>query len=261
MWKFSTGRNCENCKNNFMKINIKDLLEYFDLKETTDYGDTTATISVVGEDLGAAIFKHYCELERDSKVSIVDPNQHIPVQMKKIGRRLDRWIMEKRKSGNIFYQAEIKNWCSRAIGGVNVPLVVDEEMLNELAEKNWLHHISEIESNEGNGVNKVLVEMLNDKRVVNDKKLELPDSYRKEPLLILWNVAKPKEGKDFFFKYKLPERYFDYDYCWVFSCSLYLRHLYKRGQLEILIDMPNVTRRLNQLNQIFEVFGLKLTGK
>jgi hypothetical protein len=230
-----------------MKINIKELLEYFDLKENTDYGDTTATISVVGEDLCAAIFKHYCELERDSKISIVDPNQYIPTQMKKIGRRLDRWIEEDRKGDLILYQTEIKNWCSRAIGGVNVPLDVDKERLEELAEINWLHHISAYSSKEGNGLNKVLVDM------VSDKSLKLKYSYKKEPLLILWHVAKPKEEKDFFFRYDLPEKYFYYDYCLVFSCSLYLRHLYRNGKIKIIIDMPNVDRRLKQLNQIFKV--------
>jgi len=236
-----------------MKINIKDLLEYFDIKETTDYGDTTATISVVGEDLCAAIFKHYCELERGSKVNIIDSNQYIPVQMKRIGRRLDRWIMENKIKGNTLYQTEIKNWCSRAIGGIDVPLDANQVMLDELAEINWLHHISEIESSEGNGVNKVFIKMLNDKIMVKDKKLGLADSYKKEPLLILWNVAKPKKEKEFFFKYKLPKKYFDYDYCWVFSCSLYLRHLDKKGKSETRIKMPNVTRRLKQLNHIFKV--------
>jgi len=236
-----------------MKINIKELLEYFDIKETTDYGDTTAAISVVGEDLCAAIFKDYCESERGSQVNIIDPNKYIPVQMKKIGRRLDRWIFEYKKGKNILYQTEIKNWCSRAIGGVNVPLDSDKEKLDELAERNWVNHISDIDSREGNGVNKVLVEMLNDRKVVNDEKLKLHNSYNKEPLLILWNAAKPKNEKDFFFKYKLPEKYFDYDHCWVFSCSLYLRHFCNEGVNEIIIDMPNVSRRLKQLNQIFKV--------
>jgi hypothetical protein len=236
-----------------MHINISVLLKYFDVKETTDYGDTTATISVVGEDLCAAIFKHYSELERGAKVSIVDPNLHIPVQMKKIGRRLDRWIMEEGKNENIFYQSEIKNWCARAIGGVDVPLEADGETLDRLSEHNWLHHLPDFQSSEGNGLNKVLIEMLNDKLVVVDKRLHLPDSYRKEPLLILWNVAKPREEKEYFFKFNLPNRYFDYEYCWVFSSSLYLRHLYKQDASEIQIDMPNVNRRLKQLNQIFKV--------
>lgn len=234
-----------------MKIEIRQLLEYFDLKETTNYGDTTAIISVVGEDLCAAIFQHYCELERGSKINIINPNQHIPVQMKKIGRRLDRWIMEMRDNENIFYQTEIKNWCSRAIGGVNVPLDVDNKTLNNLAEHNWLHHIPVFQSSEGNGINKVLVEMLNDKRVINDKKLGLPETYRKEPLLILWHVAKPKGEKAYFFKFNFPEKHFDYDYCWVFSCSLYLRHLLTKSINEIQIEMPNVKRRIKQLNKTF----------
>ncbi len=230
-----------------MKINIKELLEYFDLKESTNYGDTTAAISVVGEDLCAAIFKHYCEQERGSKVDIIDPNEHIPVQMKKIGRRLDRWILEKRVEGNILYQTEIKNWCSRAIGGVNVPLDSNGGMLGELSEINWLHHISDMESKIGNGVNKVFVDM------VSGKNLKLIDMYSKEPLLIFWDSRKPKKEKTFFFKYNVPEKYFYYNYCWVFSCSLYLRHLYKGGSFEIIVDMANAERRLKQLNQIFKI--------
>jgi len=229
-----------------MKINIKELLEYFDIKESTDYGDTTAAISVAGEDLCAAIFQHYCELERGSKVDIIDSNEHIPVQMKKIGRRLDRWIIEKRAKSIILYQTEIKNWCSRAIGGVNIPLDVNEAILEELAEKNWLHHISEIESKKGNGINKVFVDM------VSDIRLKITGSYKKEPLLLFWDARKPKGVKGFFFKYNLPKKHFDYSYCWVFSCSLYLRHLYKGGKSIININMPNVSRRLKQLNQIFK---------
>jgi hypothetical protein len=236
-----------------MVINIKELLEYFDLKESTNYGDATATISVVGEDLCASLFKHYCEAEHNSRVDIIDPNHHIPTQLKKIGRRLDRWIIEYKNEGNVLYQTEIKNWCSRAIGGVNVPLDTNEDTLSGLADTNWLHHITEMTSKDANGVNKVLVDMVSDKKMVNDKSLGIGSLYKKEPLLILWNVAKPKGEKDYFFKYNLPEKHFDYEYCWIFSCSLYLRQLYKKEKLEVIIDMPNVSRRLKQLNQIFKV--------
>src|SRR5689334_13747354 len=53
-----------------VQVSIKELLKYFDIKESSDYGDTTAAIAVVGEDLGAALFQHYCKHERGSKALV-----------------------------------------------------------------------------------------------------------------------------------------------------------------------------------------------
>ncbi len=228
-----------------MKINITHLIEYFDLKTTTDYGDTTATISVVGEDLCAGIFSHYCQAQRESNAEILDPNKWIPTTLKKIGRRLDRWILETKNKDSILYQTEIKNWCSRAIGGVEIPLDIDAEKLNRLAEVNWKHHLAELEAPVPNGLNKVLVDM------VSDKNLGLSEVYKKEPLLLLWHVAKPIGKNGCFFDYQLPIKYFGYDHVVVFSCSLYLRQLLASGVTQISVDLPNVKRRLQQLNQLF----------
>jgi len=235
-----------------MKIIIKDLLEYFDIKESTDFGDTTATISIVGEDLCSAIFKHYCESNRGSKVTILDPNLHIPTTMRKKGRRLDRWILEANSNDQILYQTEIKNWCSRAIGGVNVPLVIDATELDRLAEINWSHHYSEFISQTQNGLNKVLINMISDQRLSKDSNLSLNLQYSKEPLLLLWHVCKPKDEKNFFYKFTLPETHHHYDYCRIFSCSLYLRDLCEKNIESITIDMPNVSRRLDRINLLFK---------
>lgn len=228
-----------------MKILIKELLEYFDIKENSMYGDTTALISAVGEDLNAAIFKHYLESKKGVVVEIYDPNKIIPTQLKKIGRRLDRWIYEKKSGGNILYQTEIKNWCARAIGGVNVSISSNAKDLNELSEINWLHYLPELTDKKQNGINKVLCNM------INDKFLNISEPYKKEPLEILWHVSKPKNENSFFFKFKLQTKHFYYDYVWIFSCSLYLRHLMKNGDKFIQLQLPNVERRLAQLNRLF----------
>ncbi|OGF66497.1 hypothetical protein A3I27_00695 [Candidatus Giovannonibacteria bacterium RIFCSPLOWO2_02_FULL_43_11b] len=227
-----------------MKLNIKELLSYFDLRESTSNGDTTATIAVVGEDLGAGLFKHYCEYERRSSVKIFDA---IPTTMQRVGRQLDRWILEKIGNKEILYQAEIKNWCARAIGGIDIPLVVPDKTLAALAKRNWDRDTNKITSREANGLNKVFINM------TNDTLLNIQNSYQKEPLLIFWEARNPKKHLGYFYKYKLPKKTFYYDYCWVFSCSLYLRNLYKNGERKVSIEMPNAGRRLKELNRLFKV--------
>lgn len=152
----------------------------------------------------------------------------------------------------MLYQTEIKNWCSRAIGGVNVPLVIDATELVRLAEINWLHHYSELISQTQNGLNKVLIDMISDQRLSKDSNLSLNPQYKKEPLLLLWHVCKPKSEKNYYFKFDLPEEHHHYNYCWVFSCSLYLRDLYDKKIESITIDMPNVSRRLSRINKLFK---------
>jgi hypothetical protein len=228
-----------------MQINIKELLEYFDIKKSSDYGDTTAAIAVVGEDLGATLFQHYCNHERGSKAQVFDANEEIPTTGKKKGRRLDRWILEQTGEKRILYQAEIKSWGARAIGGSNVPLDISAGELVKLTRQNWNNVLKSLNDRVANGVNKVLVEMKNDNR------LGIEGKYKKEPLLIFWDVRSPSNRAAYFDRYELETQHFDYKYCWIFSCSLYLRHLCGQGLRKLTVAIPNAERRLNKLNRLF----------
>lgn len=104
---------CSNNQKMKFNLNIKDLLKYFDLRESSKKGDATSIISVVGEDLNSAIFKHFREKEFNEKVKIFD--DITPTTGNNAGKRLDRWILEEKGRYKTFYQAEIKNWCARAI--------------------------------------------------------------------------------------------------------------------------------------------------
>ena len=231
-----------------MKLNIRKLLEYFDIKESTDYGDATAVISVVGEDLGSALFKHYRENENKSEVKIIDPNEEIPTEGKKIGRRLDRWIIEKSKNKQILYQTEIKSWCSRAIGGISIPIKISDGDFLEKVKYNWNRDIKNWIDIEVNGLNKVLLEMPTDKKL---ERLGIKNPYDKKPLLIFWDARSPSGRSDCFSQYSVETKYHYYDYCLVFSCSLYLRFLYGKGETEIFVEMPNAERRIEDLNHLF----------
>ncbi|MDP3699262.1 MAG: hypothetical protein Q8R47_06795 [Nanoarchaeota archaeon] len=237
-------------KQNKMKINIRNLLKYFDTRTSTVYGDTTAVMSVVGEDLGATLFKHYCENERKSKVEIVDPNEEIPTEGKKIGRRLDRWILEKTKNNLVLYQAEIKSWSSRAIGGITIPVDISEEELRKKIKQNWNRNVALMNDKRVNGLNKVLVEMPTDKKL---DELGINGPYNKAPLLIFWDARNSKGDTDCFSKYNIKKKQHNFNYCWIFSCSLYLRHLHKKGIKDLQIVIPNAERRINRLNSLFKV--------
>lgn len=230
-----------------MKLYIKELLEYFDIKKSTNYGDATATISVVGEDLGAALFKHYCEKEHNSKVQIIDDNKEKPVLGTIRGRRLDRWIIERNKDKQTLFQTEIKNWCSRSMGGLDVPLDINERELLEKTNKNWVKDVLEINDSKANGLNKVLIKMKKNNG-------DIVGPYKQEPLLIFWDVRNPSNKITCFSRYNIEgKKYFDYDYCWIFSCSLYLRALYKKGVKDFDVDIPNAERRLSDLFRIFKI--------
>ncbi len=229
-----------------MKLYIKELLEYFDIKKSTGYGDTTAAISVVGEDLGAALFKHYCEKERGSNVQIIDANKEIPVLGTIRGRRLDRWIIEKTKDKQTLFQTEIKSWCSRSMGGLDVPVDISERDLLEKTNRNWVKDVLELNDSDENGLNKVLIKMRKNNR-------DIDDPYTQEPLLIFWDVRCPSSKITSFSRYNMEKKHFDYDYCWIFSCSLYLRELYKKGVKDFDVDIPNAERRLTNLFRIFKI--------
>jgi len=90
---------------NFMKLNVKNS-RFFDNKKDDIRHDISSVIGVVGEDLGAALFKRYCEKTLKKKVTI-STFQVLSGKMK--GPRLDRWIyVEQSKNKFTTYQTEIK---------------------------------------------------------------------------------------------------------------------------------------------------------
>jgi len=217
-------------KNNKFKINIKNLIEYFDIKDNSEPGDINAIIAVLGEDLGAAVFQHY--QEGNGRVVVVE---RAPKTGKLKGPRLDRWI----KVGNKWYQAEIKNWSSRAVGGLEIPISTSGKEIISFAARNWERIVGDIESKKLNGVNKVLVRMNNS-----------PREGSVIPLLIFWETLNAYGQDNFFFKFGV-KKFFDFEYVWVFSVSLYLRSLLRKKK-EIHLEMPNAARRIGQLKKVFK---------
>ena len=170
-----------------MKLNIEELLDFFDNKKDDIRHHISSVIGVVGEDLGAALFKHYYEKTSGKKVTI----SLLPVlgEIKpgtKKGPRLDRWIyIEQSKSKFTAYQAEIKNWSAYAIGARKVG--TNPRTIPAIGFLNWQDRTKFLKDKDKNRENKVFYLM--------KKPVGFPINTISEPLIIYWCVLS-EDGKN-----------------------------------------------------------------
>jgi len=220
-----------------MKLNVKELLDFFDNKKDDIRHDISSVIGVVGEDLGAALFKRYYE-ETFGKKVIISPYPVVSGTMK--GPRLDRWVyIQQSKNKFTAYQTEIKNWSAYAIGARNVG--IECKTIPTIGFLNLEERIKRLEHEDKNGENKVFFPM--------KKPTDFPDKASLEPLIIYWFVLS-KDGKklDPFFKVDMKIKGFKK--LNVFSMSNYLRSIKSK---EIVLNMPSAEKRIKLLEKYFPV--------
>ena len=225
-----------------MRFNIKELLDFFDDKKNSQKGDASALMALLGEDLNSAVYKHF----RNNKVEILDDSV-LPGTSK--GKRLDRWIVDTENAK--MYQCEIKNWAATAIGGRSLKSDASDEEIKQVTEHYWKHQLNNDLSSTAKhptSVSKVLL------------KMKKPESHghilKIEPLLIYWmpisldtqklNPLSVVTVKSL----KLPMS--EFSKLTIFSVSVYLRQLYKRGKGKkyIDLDMPHFEHRIGILERI-----------
>jgi hypothetical protein len=221
-----------------MKLNTKELLDFFDNKKDDIRHDISSVIGVVGEDLGAALFKRYYEETFGKKVTI-SPSPVVSGTMK--GPRLDRWIyIEQSNNSFTAYQTEIKNWSAYAIGARKVG--TDTKAIPAIGFLNWQNRIKLLEHKDKNKENKVFYPM--------KKPIDFPSKTNPESLMIYWFVLS-KDGKSLnpFFQVNMhikgKIRKLN-----VFSMSSYLRSIKKK---EISLDMPSAEKRIKLLSKYFPI--------
>lgn len=227
-----------------MKINIKKSLELFDERRPKYRGHTSSIISMLGEDLAAAAFKSYMT----SVVGCEERKFQAEDFSKGAGPQLDRWFYNKQK--NILYQCEIKNWCAWATKSWELKVDAKPEEIRKVSNNYWEGPIkTEFRGKGKDGkISKVLVKMK--MKPPNKKYLNT----NIEPLLIFWwpvsteqnlspyfsvNVADLKVG----FKPKFKQLH-------IFSVSLYLRKLHKKGVKWLKISDPDIKQRLAILKKL-----------
>lgn len=221
-----------------MKLDIKELLDFFDDKKDSQKGDANALMAILGEDLNASVYKHF----RKGNVKILNDSV-LPGTSK--GKRLDRWIVDDKK----LYQCEIKNWAATAIHGKQLKSNANEEYIKKITEYHWKRALNSDFSKKSeypNGVNKVLFKMKPPKEYNHILKIE--------PLLIYWMpISSDKKGLNplsVLSIKKLPIKT-EFSKLYIFSVSLYLRQLYKKGKGKkfIDLDMPHLEHRIKILNK------------
>ncbi len=224
-----------------MKLNIKDLLDFFDDQVDSKKGDANAIISMMGEELNAAVYKHF----RNNEVKLLDD----PVtQGTKRGHRLDRWIVD----GSQLLQCEIKNWAATAIGGARLRSDANDDEIKKIVEHYWKGQLKTDLSGEKehpNGVTKVLIPM---------KRPAGYETFKINPLLIYWMpISSDERGLNPLSiiavkTLNLPNEMNKFLDLYVFSVSLYLRQIYQKGKGSSLIDLdlPNFMRRIEILDKL-----------
>src|ERR1700676_5247450 len=142
-----------------MKLNVKELLDFFDNKRDDVRHDISSVIGVVGEDLGAALFKRYYEETFGKKVTVSPfPVLGVIKNGTKKAPRLDRWIyVEQSKNKFTTYQTEIKNWSAYAIGARKV--AIDLKIIPAIGLLNWQDRFKNLKRRDKNGENKVFYPM------------------------------------------------------------------------------------------------------
>jgi hypothetical protein len=194
---------------------------------------------VVGEDLGAALFKRFYEETFGKKVTIsIFPVLGVTESGTKKGPRLDRWIyVEQSKNKFTAYQTEIKNWSAYAIGARKVG--ADPKTIPSIGLLNWKDRINRLQHKDKNGESKVFYPM--------KKPIDFPSKAILKPLIIYWSVLS-KDGKNLnpFFKVNMPIKGFKE--LNVFSMSNYLRSIKKK---EMALDMPSAEKRIRLLEKYF----------
>lgn len=223
-----------------MKVDIKELLNFFDDKKDSQKGDANALMSILGEDLNASVYKHF----RKGKVEILDESV---LSGTKKGKRLDRWIVD--KENEKLYQCEIKNWAATAIGGKKLSLDANDSKTKEVSNHYWRHQLSNDLSSKvkhPSKVSKVLLTMC---------KPEKYKTLKVEPLLIYWMPISSDQGGleplsvVLVQSLNLPlETIFSKLY--IFSVSLYLRQLRMKGEETVELDMPHFEHRMEILTRI-----------
>ena len=234
----------------FVTINVKQTLHFFDEKPELGINHASGVTGVVGEDLNVSCFQRYVE-SNGAKVTV----RANPVTTgRKKGPRLDRWIVVDWPGGRrTVFQTEIKSWSSHSYGGMTLPVRASAEEVAEYKQRRWdMRWDSHRRTLAFDLIAKVLVPM------------KPPHDLAKEeirPLLIFWEALGPRDqAENHLFKMDNPTCDFPFDpprswpdvrefpALWIFSVSSYLRSI---QDTSIELRMPNAARRLGILSKLF----------
>ena len=243
-----------------IRVDVQQVLSFFDEKPPCSRGHATAIVSVLGEDLAAASFRHCLLANGATEVNIRCDTVGTGKQR---GPRLDRWIEADLEGGRrVLFQAEIKSWSAHAIGGRPLAIDADRQEITDYKDWYWKQHWhSRRRTLNHPNVAKVLVRMKPPFDCDNRERLPLimfwaPVGPRRSQYKQnqsagghLFSISKPTCNFPFDPPASWPEKR-GFDELWVFSVSSYLRSL---RTATVSLPMPDAAARLGLLDRMTEL--------
>lgn len=215
-----------------MRVDIETVLQFFDEKPPQSRGHATPIVAVAGEDLGAALLRHYLRRQWET----VDVLEQPVTQGTQKGNRLDRWIRCTQGGVTIYYQVEIKNWSAHAIGGKILEVDASPEETSAYKVERWAKVWDGATFRDE--MKKVLIRM----------KPPEPEC-TVEPVACYWFAVHPTGQRQPFFYEQIDNEHFSR--VWVFSMSAYLRELREEGISTLELEMPDTAVRIDWLKRLF----------
>lgn len=120
------------------KLNLRELLNFYDHRVPSSNHHASAINAVLGEDLAVALLVHYL---KGLGLGVIVLGE-VCTQGTRRGYRLDKWIAFESASESAIYQVEIKNWSAHSIGGKSVKPDADEDFMREFRLSRWLYQFN-----------------------------------------------------------------------------------------------------------------------
>jgi len=218
------------------KLNLRELLNFFDCKVSDSIGHASAINGVLGEDLGVALLLKYLSDQKLNAIALDEPC----TQKTKKGKRLDKWIVVTDADSKIIYQVEIKNWNAHSFNSETVLDHSDEKYMREYRQRRWTKQFdTERKIPSQPECQKVLLPM----QVPNTFK-----DYQHRTLLCFWDALHVEGKSDAMFVVSVNSDHFDN--LTVFSMSNYVSELLKKSDV-LEVVLADADARINWLNKLY----------
>jgi hypothetical protein len=226
-------------ENQLKKLNLSQLLDFYDYRVASSNTHASAINAVLGEDFAVALMCHYFNAEGSTVEALPIPC----TTGKQKGYRLDKWIAVKSiDQPAIIYQVEIKNWSAHSIGGTTVKRGASASEMIEYRRNRWRRQFKTTDNTHlpsQKETLKVLTKML------------LPQShqgYQHKALLCFWEALHPAGVDEPLFTVDVSSD--NFEELQIFSMSNYIRRLLKHTET-LEVEMPDTDARIAWLNSIY----------
>ena len=224
------------------ELDIVEIIMLFDHCIEKNRRHISAINGMIGEDLSKALLRHYFE-SQSYKVNLFDNS--VPKENGSKGKWLDAWLEINQQGDKKLFQVEIKNWTSYSKGGR--ALAIDDSWDSVCKESQrrlkeiW---VGENHSFKEKGLDKVF-------KLMNNP----PEGYlntQAAPLISFWYpISDGKNMTDPLFSISLNHPEIPFKELSIFSVSMYLRILLRKGISSIGIDLNDVRDRLMLMDRIY----------